>query len=681
MRDGDSPEAVLLGDTLRIVQGRITQRGRIEFATALARAMVRHTSAPPQPTPDGDLLRRDGLLRLGRPLTTGEADRCVAHFSARPCYSGHIAARSTDPPAPLDHWLGRAPQASHALADVVTSPHLLELALDDRVLGIAASYLGCWPTLYSMNAFWSLPNHAPTPGLQTWHRDYDDFRFCTLFVLLSDTTPADGGHGFVTGSHEAGPAHERLVAAVERHARRHPEARSLLEREEGLFAPVSSPHLDGLLATEHADAVASVSGPRGSAFLEDTYGLHCGSRPSAPRLLFWARYGLYRNFAHVANRDQPIDPRLIEGRVDMTERRRCALRLLAPTRPTSSSHATSRPACPMPGHASSEARLLGDALRLIQSDSNQRARVELAGTLAHAASRRAGGTPAPTPQGDILRRDGLLPVGRLLAPEQADASVAFLSTRACYSGNTAATSADPPAPLDHWLGRVPQVCHALADIADAPHLWEVALDERVLAVVGSYLGCWPTIYSMNASWSLPERAPPPGRQTSGAQTWRRDYDDFRFCRLLILLSDTTPADGGHCYVTGSHEAGPAHGRLMAAVERYVANNPEARAAFDRADGLFSSGDNPHLDRLLATDHADAVTSLHGSRGTAFIEDTYGLHRSAPPAAPRLLFQIRYGLYRNTAHVDDRITPIDRRAVDGRVEMTEARRFALRLMVR
>jgi hypothetical protein len=323
----------------------------------------------------------------------------------------------------------------------------------------------------------------------------------------------------------------------------------------------------------------------------------------------------------------------------------------------------------------SDASLLGDAFRLIQSNVGQRGRAELARALAHAVARRTGGTPPVIPQAERLRRDGVLPIGRPLAAEQVDESVAFLRDRPCYSGHIAAKSADAPAPFDRWPGKVPQICHALADVAAAPHLWEMALDERILAIAGSYLGCWPTIYSMNAFWSLPEQQP-----TLGLQTWHRDYDDFRFCTLFILLSDTTPGDGAHAFVTGSHDTGEGHQRLAAAVERYVAQHPEARGAFDHPDGLFAPGDNPHLDRLLASDHDEGVTTFGGPRGTAFIEDTYGLHRGTPPSSPRLLFWARYGLYRNVAHVNDRVRPIDARLVEGRVEMNERRRYAARLLI-
>jgi hypothetical protein len=42
-----------------------------------------------------------------------------------------------------------------------------------------------------------------------------------------------------------------------------------------------------------------VKGPAGTAVVEDTSGLHRAGPVSSRRLVFWARYGMYRNVAHV----------------------------------------------------------------------------------------------------------------------------------------------------------------------------------------------------------------------------------------------------------------------------------------------------------------------------------------------------------------------------------------------
>jgi hypothetical protein len=149
--------------------------------------------------------------------------------------------------------------------DIVRVPHLLELANHPRVLAPVAHWLGGRPTLAALRLWWSTPSADGTPEhAEMFHRDVDDLRFVKLFVYLTDVTEDTGPHVFVDGSHLV----DRLT-----------EIRRYQDDEvESAFGPQD---------------IQRLVGPAGTAFLENTYGMHRGVPPVAgPRLIFQPLYAL-----------------------------------------------------------------------------------------------------------------------------------------------------------------------------------------------------------------------------------------------------------------------------------------------------------------------------------------------------------------------------------------------------
>ncbi|MBV8536051.1 MAG: hypothetical protein JO128_10690, partial [Alphaproteobacteria bacterium] len=57
-----------------------------------------------------------------------------------------------------------------------------------------------------------------------------------------------------------------------------------------------------------------------------------------------------------------------------------------------------------------------------------------------------------------------------------------------------------------------------------------------------------------------------------------------------------------------------------------------------------------------------------------------LHKGDVPKTRRLLAWIRYGLYRNWASLTDKVTPVPRRLVAGRIPDTPRHRYINRLII-
>ena len=156
-------------------------------------------------------------------------------------------------------------QGHYGQEDILSAPHLLALANEPTLLETVASYLGCKPTLSNVALWWSFAGRAAPQEAQFFHRDRDDWRFLKLFVYLTDVDHTSGPHLYVEGSHRS----MRLTGP--RRYRDHEVA-----------------------ARFPGQAHRTWVGPRGLAFLEDTYGIHKGLLPrSRARLLFQAEYSLF----------------------------------------------------------------------------------------------------------------------------------------------------------------------------------------------------------------------------------------------------------------------------------------------------------------------------------------------------------------------------------------------------
>jgi hypothetical protein len=209
-------------------------------------------------------------------LREGRIDAINEWLLDKPRWNGHVKREGV----PHD---GR-PISCWDMHDMILAPRFWEWALS--FTPTAAVYLGCAPLLYSINAFESLPSDwDPHPGIEVFHRDQDDDRFVALFLCLTDVYPGDGSHLFKKGSHLGGEGTETI----------------------------------------------EMCGPRGTAFIADTRGLHCGIRPtSGPRRLAWARWGLSDPPAsYVRDRLKPIDKDKLGSRYPSDLFMQSAVRLVA----------------------------------------------------------------------------------------------------------------------------------------------------------------------------------------------------------------------------------------------------------------------------------------------------------------------------------------------------------------
>jgi hypothetical protein len=212
-------------------------------------------------------LRNEGFVQLGSLLSAERCDEIVRWVKGKPVCS-------------LDHpHLGRfqpedAPEECHVVQYpqevILECPYLLELANDPRILALAEKFLGAKPTISNLSFWWSLSGRSKPKAAQLFHRDVDDIKFCKLFVYLTDVDLKTGPHVFVRNSPPVD-----LCMGLGRYS----------------DAEVKAAFGD--------DAITYFCGPRGAAFLVNTFGVHKGLLPrEGNRLLFQVQYSLLPIFLY-----------------------------------------------------------------------------------------------------------------------------------------------------------------------------------------------------------------------------------------------------------------------------------------------------------------------------------------------------------------------------------------------
>jgi hypothetical protein len=149
--------------------------------------------------------------------------------------------------------------------DLLMAPVVQRLLADQSVLAVAQRYLGSAPVQDLVAMWWSaaVPQAPSSIAAQMFHFDLDRLRFLKLFVYLTDVEADTGPHVFVRGTH----AHlAREFRADRRYA-------------------------DRDVSQAYGEAIATITGHRGTVFMADTRALHKGQAVAhGHRLVFQMEY-------------------------------------------------------------------------------------------------------------------------------------------------------------------------------------------------------------------------------------------------------------------------------------------------------------------------------------------------------------------------------------------------------
>lgn len=259
------------------------------------------------------------------PLARLEPDKVAAiraYLDPLPVYRGsHIF--SADPrQVPFAEAQADSNFAGYTADQLLRAPHLVDFLNSPAIVDFIEAALGCVPTLYSVNAWWSLPATVPVGhGMQIFHRDNDDWRFFTLFLYLTDVDDDSGPHQIVAGSHTLAGTQKLLDEATGTAAF---EARQSFVQDTYFDKTFSA-----FVERQLGHRIVNVGGPAGTAFLANTLAIHRGLMPTKkPRLVVWARFGLGPNTNSVDLEQGPLGRFQVPTLLPDTLRNRFVNRLL-----------------------------------------------------------------------------------------------------------------------------------------------------------------------------------------------------------------------------------------------------------------------------------------------------------------------------------------------------------------
>jgi tetratricopeptide (TPR) repeat protein len=246
---------------------------------------------------------------------------------------------------------------------------------------------------------------------------------------------------------------------------------------------------------------------------------------------------------------------------------------------------------------------------------------------------------------DHLRQGGFASLGRLLDAEQVEEIHQYFRTKQTYNSLLPDLGDGVLRPIEETSKKSNYACYQSSDIVKAPHLMEIFSNPAVTQLAGHILDCQPTLYSVNVWWSFPQETP-----SQHAQSFHRDIDDFMFITLFIYLTDVDMDSGAHVYCRETHDFDILEANLA---RRHPGHNDVpglTQQFFDETYGMDGL-----MERYLAHNRE----TVCGPAGTAFMADTFGLHKGfLPKHRPRLMCWARFGLH----EIYRRGDPIPRRSL-------------------
>lgn len=207
-------------------------------------------------------ISNDGYTILDFKLSSEKVDAIVKYSEQINCYDTYRSETE-----PIDHW--NAPLETHVAnyrrEDLLKFKPILDIANDSGLLQIVQDFLGAKPTVSNVNMWWSFGGRKQAEHAQLFHRDLDDWRFCKLFIYLTDVNEESGPHVYVRKTSQS-PLFRKI--------RRYSDAE--------------------IAQTFGKDCIVRFTDTKGAAFIVDTYGFHKGLLPkSNNRLLLQIQYSLH----------------------------------------------------------------------------------------------------------------------------------------------------------------------------------------------------------------------------------------------------------------------------------------------------------------------------------------------------------------------------------------------------
>jgi len=278
-------------------------------------------------------LRTDGATILPIRLAPEKVSALRRYLEGLPAHAGYHIFNSDRRPRPLDEVRRDSPYAGYTIDQLLKAPYLLDFLNSPAIIDFVENWIGCVPTLYSINAWWSFPAERPSGvASQFFHRDTDDWRFVVLFIYLTDVDGSAGPHQLIAGSQTIDGMEKLISRARTAGAERLPPNAEGTFRS-GDFGAGFSAMCERIIKGS-GDSLINIAGPAGTVFVANTVAIHRGLMPTRkPRLIVWARYGLGQNTNSADLETSPLPRDEVAAELVDTPRNRYINRLLVEFEP------------------------------------------------------------------------------------------------------------------------------------------------------------------------------------------------------------------------------------------------------------------------------------------------------------------------------------------------------------
>jgi hypothetical protein len=275
--------------------------------------------------PGLDAFTRDGVIVHPMKLDAAKIADIHRHLETQTVHKGFSVYCSDRKQCSLDEARQAGPFAGYTMDQLMRTPHLIDFFNHPAIVDFIEMSLGCVPTLYSINAWWSFPATTPTGhGAQFFHRDNDDWRFVTMFLYLTDVDEESGPHQLIKGSHTL----SGMTALIDKARGRGedvPIDALASFSDESYFTGAFS----GTCERAFGPETTNIVGPAGTIFMANTVAAHRGLMPTKkPRLVAWARYGMGPNTNSADLEQGPLAHPQVRTALRDTPRNRYVNRLL-----------------------------------------------------------------------------------------------------------------------------------------------------------------------------------------------------------------------------------------------------------------------------------------------------------------------------------------------------------------
>ena len=205
-------------------------------------------------------LKETGITKMPQFVDAAIVKKIMEHIDGLNLRERYGAKRSF----PLDAVPDGVHVGDYEISHVLRSKEIMDLVNSPLLLGVAARYLGCAPTMSSITMWWSFPTTGAPKEAENYHRDVDDWKFVKFFLYLTDVDEKSGPHKYVRRSNKSW--------------------KFLFNRR------FTDQEVESRFPSEDC---LTITGKSGDAFMEDTYGLHKGQPPvSNRRLVLQFEYSL-----------------------------------------------------------------------------------------------------------------------------------------------------------------------------------------------------------------------------------------------------------------------------------------------------------------------------------------------------------------------------------------------------